>query len=144
MNASTALALGSRFTCALTETGVPYCWGWNGDGQLGSGAATEPQPTPVAVVGGLTFVPFHILRRLGVSDAANLALLVAVSLAVLLFAQKRVPEGRGADRLLLALPVAHHEPRQFIDGAAQLVGDFGHVVGNGIERPLLDGHSHVI
>jgi hypothetical protein len=69
------------------------------------------------VVGAFTFLPFHLLRRAGVSDAANLALLLAVSVAVLLSAKKRLPatdagDARtvrsGADRLLLAIPLAYH------------------------------------
>lgn len=58
------------------------------------------------VVGGLTFVPFHVLRGLGVSDAANLALLVAVSVAVLLRA-KKTPRAT-SDKILFAIPIAHH------------------------------------
>jgi alpha-tubulin suppressor-like RCC1 family protein len=43
---------GVAHTCALTETGVPYCWGWNDDGQLGDGTTTS-QLTPVPVAGSL-------------------------------------------------------------------------------------------
>lgn len=39
-------------TCALTETGVPYCWGWNGAGQVGDGT-TNDRVSPVAVQGNL-------------------------------------------------------------------------------------------
>lgn len=39
-------------TCALTETGVPYCWGWNGAGQVGDGT-TADRLSPVAVQGNL-------------------------------------------------------------------------------------------
>ncbi|MEO7997219.1 MAG: hypothetical protein ABI852_07215 [Gemmatimonadaceae bacterium] len=41
-------------TCALTETGAAYCWGWNGAGQLGDGTIID-RLAPVAVSGGKTF-----------------------------------------------------------------------------------------
>ncbi len=45
---------GTSHTCALTESGVPYCWGFNLWGQVGNGSNTM-QLSPVAVSGGLTF-----------------------------------------------------------------------------------------
>src|SRR6185295_15360420 len=42
-------------TCALTTSGAAYCWGYNGSGELGNGQTGIVNPTPVAVVGGLTF-----------------------------------------------------------------------------------------
>jgi alpha-tubulin suppressor-like RCC1 family protein len=39
-------------TCAITESGAPYCWGWNGDGQLGDGTRTDRR-VPVTVQGNL-------------------------------------------------------------------------------------------
>jgi alpha-tubulin suppressor-like RCC1 family protein len=43
-------------TCGVTHTGAAYCWGKNGYGELGSGAATYSRSlTPVAVSGGLAF-----------------------------------------------------------------------------------------
>jgi len=68
----TALAVGSNqslsghaHTCGVTTAGVAYCWGSNGNGQLGVGTTTGPQDcfgdpcsiTPVAVPGGLNFTP---------------------------------------------------------------------------------------
>lgn len=56
-----ALSAGSRHSCGLALGGVAYCWGYNGDGQLGNGA--EPGgsgpvfalPQPSGATGNLTF-----------------------------------------------------------------------------------------
>ncbi|CAN5710206.1 hypothetical protein BH23GEM8_BH23GEM8_01290 [soil metagenome] len=45
---------GGNHTCALSSTGVAFCWGWNGHGQLGTGNSTSSS-TPVPVAGGLKF-----------------------------------------------------------------------------------------
>ena len=44
---------GNAHSCALTEDGAAYCWGWNGSGQLGDGTTTD-RLTPVAVSGNVT------------------------------------------------------------------------------------------
>jgi serine/threonine-protein kinase len=44
-----ALALGDRFSCALTKPHTVLCWGDNPYGQLGNGT-TEAKMTPTAVV----------------------------------------------------------------------------------------------
>lgn len=41
-------------SCAIAASGVPYCWGGNGYGELGDGT-TRDRPTPVAVVGAPIF-----------------------------------------------------------------------------------------
>ena len=50
--------------CAVSTTGAGYCWGYNGDGELGTGSATGPQlcagkfpcsTRPAPVSGALTF-----------------------------------------------------------------------------------------
>jgi len=41
------------FNCALVSGGAAYCWGYNGNGQLGDGT-TSGTKAPVAVSGGLT------------------------------------------------------------------------------------------
>jgi alpha-tubulin suppressor-like RCC1 family protein len=45
---------GSYHTCAITKTELSYCWGFNQDGELGSGN-TSTSTVPVGVSGGLVF-----------------------------------------------------------------------------------------
>jgi alpha-tubulin suppressor-like RCC1 family protein len=45
-----AMSAGITHACALTADGALHCWGYNGDGELGDGAASQ-QPAPVAVAG---------------------------------------------------------------------------------------------
>jgi alpha-tubulin suppressor-like RCC1 family protein len=48
--------VGSEYTCAVTVTDRrAYCWGVNGNGELGDGTTTIMRLQPVAVVGGLHF-----------------------------------------------------------------------------------------
>ncbi len=47
---TTALALGSSFSCALGSDGTVRCWGANGSGQLGDGTRRS-RPSPVRVIG---------------------------------------------------------------------------------------------
>ncbi|MSY36252.1 MAG: RCC1 repeat-containing protein, partial [Actinobacteria bacterium] len=44
----TAISAGSQHTCAIAS-GAAYCWGYNGNGQLGNGSTTNPN-VPVAVI----------------------------------------------------------------------------------------------
>jgi alpha-tubulin suppressor-like RCC1 family protein len=45
-----AIANGNAHTCALKTNGTVYCWGVNGD-ELGSNTYTNPQKTPIQVMG---------------------------------------------------------------------------------------------
>ena len=45
----TQISVGGSSVCAVSSTGVAYCWGAGGSGQLGNGTATAAQETPVAV-----------------------------------------------------------------------------------------------
>jgi alpha-tubulin suppressor-like RCC1 family protein len=44
-----AIAAGDSFTCGVDRDGRAWCWGGNGDGQLGDGTtATRERPAPVS------------------------------------------------------------------------------------------------
>jgi alpha-tubulin suppressor-like RCC1 family protein len=47
-----SVGAGTAHSCALTNDGSVYCWGWDGDGQIGNGAVTGDKYTPVRVVAG--------------------------------------------------------------------------------------------
>jgi alpha-tubulin suppressor-like RCC1 family protein len=47
-----AVAAGELHSCAITTTGTLYCWGWGGNGRLGTGNTTQrPSPHPVDSAG---------------------------------------------------------------------------------------------
>jgi alpha-tubulin suppressor-like RCC1 family protein len=48
------LSAGLWHTCGLTTSGATYCWGANGDGQLGDGSNTSTA-SPVLASGGVSF-----------------------------------------------------------------------------------------
>lgn len=50
----TSLTAGMTHTCGITTTGAAYCWGANGEGQLGNGTQARGD-VPVAVSGGIAF-----------------------------------------------------------------------------------------
>jgi alpha-tubulin suppressor-like RCC1 family protein len=61
------IGAGIQHTCGLTASGVAYCWGYNGNGQLGDGT-TGNHTSPVAVAGG------HAFYALSVGDLHTCAL----------------------------------------------------------------------
>lgn len=65
------VSAGYQHTCALTATGVAYCWGSNAYAVLGDPAAPGG-PQPVAVTGGLTFADLSsgLAHSCGVSGGA--------------------------------------------------------------------------
>src|SRR2546430_15275906 len=48
------VSAGGAHTCGVTSGGAAYCWGFNGDGQLGDGTTTN-RLSPVLVAGGGSF-----------------------------------------------------------------------------------------
>lgn len=49
------ISAGNRYTCAVTIDNLGYCWGTNGNGQLGVGPLPSSTDVPIAVTGGLLF-----------------------------------------------------------------------------------------
>ncbi len=52
-----SLSAGSDFTCGVAVGGAAWCWGSNGSGELGIGTIGGVSAVPVAVTGGLLFLP---------------------------------------------------------------------------------------
>ena len=46
-----AVKAGTAHTCGVTTAGRAYCWGWNGQGQLGDGRTGTGSAVPVPVGG---------------------------------------------------------------------------------------------
>jgi len=85
-----SIAVGELHTCALVAIGVPFCWGFNGSGRLGTSPTTNPLlpalvslDNTVAIAGGNTHtcalrsdgIPFcwgaNLLGQLGIGSTAS-------------------------------------------------------------------------
>jgi alpha-tubulin suppressor-like RCC1 family protein len=62
-----AMVAAGGHTCALTVSGIAYCWGDNANGELGNNDTSLTNSTPVAVAGGLTFESLSLSRVEGIS-----------------------------------------------------------------------------
>ncbi|MCH7735707.1 MAG: M20/M25/M40 family metallo-hydrolase [Chloroflexi bacterium] len=65
----TTVSAGSVHTCGLLADETAWCWGANNSGQLGVAAGSAPEPTALAVTGGLTFT------QISAGDGSNKAVL---------------------------------------------------------------------
>lgn len=67
-----AITGGSDHTCGLDASGTAYCWGENGQGQLGDGSTSTPNPSPTALV-GYTFstIDASFVHTCGVSGSTT-------------------------------------------------------------------------
>ena len=54
-----AISAGNSHACAMTATGVAYCWGSGGQGQLGDNSNQAFFYKPIMVVGGHTWASVH-------------------------------------------------------------------------------------
>jgi len=55
----TQVVSGARHTCGLTSGGQAYCWGYNGDGQLGIGTALQSLIPAAVSQGGVTYTSIY-------------------------------------------------------------------------------------
>ena len=51
-----AVRAGLYHTCGVTSTREAYCWGYNGNGQVGNGTTSDAVTSPAQVAGGHSFV----------------------------------------------------------------------------------------
>jgi hypothetical protein len=86
------------------------------------------------VAGIFAFIPFHLLKRIGVADGTVVFALIAASGAVLLFA-RRVPGG-APDRLLLCLPFVYHA---YFVTVLIVVGNLGQIPRLGVTAAVIAG-----
>lgn len=58
---SASLTAGGAHTCAVTPSGLGYCWGSNGFGQLGTGSTSNSKSAPVQVVAAPSGLPYKAI-----------------------------------------------------------------------------------
>jgi alpha-tubulin suppressor-like RCC1 family protein len=66
-----SLDAGEFHTCALTNGGHAYCWGYNGYGENGDGSLGNVEASPVPVSGGLSFLAARAGTTHSCAIAAN-------------------------------------------------------------------------
>ncbi len=72
----TRLSAGGFHTCAVTDGGTAYCWGWNVAGQLGIGrSGPGPTTVPSAVVADASGEPLTGVTELGAGNVHTCAVL---------------------------------------------------------------------
>ena len=65
------VSAGGAHSLGLTDDGIAYAWGYNGNGQLGNHFLSVPRSSPVTVIGGITNwrqVSAGNVHSLGVTD----------------------------------------------------------------------------
>jgi alpha-tubulin suppressor-like RCC1 family protein len=67
-----SIGVGRYSACALDTGGDVWCWGWNANGQLGTGNTTD-QSVPTAVIGGVTFKSLSVgaAHRCGIATSGD-------------------------------------------------------------------------
>jgi adhesin/invasin len=77
--AYSAVETGNFFSCALTEEGRSYCWGYNRDRQLGKGGSTKDvdRPSTPITAGDSLLGPFQNFRQLALGRTHSCGVSVA-------------------------------------------------------------------
>jgi alpha-tubulin suppressor-like RCC1 family protein len=106
------VSAGYLHTCGLTTGSKIYCWGYNGEGQLGNGT-TNPSTFPTLVAGGLLFR--------GVSAGQNHTCGVTTGFRVYCWGYNgggQLGDGTNISTRLLPVPVAGGRPFRLVSAAA--------------------------
>jgi len=70
--AAVASIAAGEHTCALATNGAAYCWGFNGNGEIGNDTISLVNPTPIAVAGNLVFQSLSVSQVAGISCGLTL------------------------------------------------------------------------